>query len=712
MVLPFPFDAVETFFRQLFSDIARAVAKIAGDVFQGLNSALAPLRTFIEQKISSIQSIVWNQLMSLKDQILGALAGVPGAVAGLLGGIRNAIEPLINSLRTFFQNLYADLRNILTNTILPFLANIGRDFNRGVNSVIGTISAIVTPAIQQVQNLATQSLNSLLNLPGQIWNQLTEWGTSIKSDFANFGKFLEVQGTNAFAAIAGLYTPIGNLTTGFNNLIRDVTAGFLQVQQFTANIFQPGFEFVSRLMSGLKSQFLDPITGFIEGFPSMVQNVLRPTGSITPEDARTMLFALGGPSIGAYVAVNAFGIISEGATLGQVDQISRGIIDTLGHIGVSTFAKDLFTFDYEVGVKPALTREVLRRYVPMIPGAGDLVNMVVKEAFVPELRTPAPKIFAQFMAEQGFDVFWSDTFWTAHWKPLDLQIITEMFHRKIITEEDFIRRLIILDFRPDDTEIVKQWLFRLPNRVEARIMARFGLLSDEQLNEIIRSEGVREDFVEPLRVMMQEFNLTSVFSKTETAAISGFEDGVLTESDTVKLLQQIKRPPGVIAQEIPLMRLRRQLDFKRRQIAAVTSAAKKDIITSDVAQTEYIKLGLDPDVIGLLVGIATYEKNIATPESVKKAAPKLTVQQIIKGVRVGAILPDAALATLQAKGYTAEEVRVLFEVSALELKQDLLIKAVKEEVILPDAARTELEARGLTPEDVTVLFKTEGIEAA
>lgn len=614
-----------------------------------------------------MQSIIWQQLVQTKNDILGALAGVPSAVADLLGGISRAVSPFFDALRQFFQNLYADLRNILTNTIVPFLVNLGRDFNRGVNSVLGTISAVVTPLIQQVQNTATQTINSLLNLPGQIWNQLQSWSGVIQSQLTAFGNSILSQGNNTYAAVAGLYDPIGSLTNGFNNLVRDTTAGFLQVQQFTADLFGPLGNFLLNTFEGLKKQFGDPIQGFIEGLPDMVQAILKPTGSITPEDARIMMFALGAPSLAAQVLVTVYGNILEAATVGQVDQVGRLLTQVLGDIGVSKFSNTMLTFDYDVGVKPALTREVLRRYVPMIPGAGDLVNMVVKEAFVPELRTPAPELFSKFMAEQGFDEFWSTTFWTAHWKPLDIQIITEMFHRKIITEEDFIRRLIILDFRPDDTEIVKEWLFRLPNRVEARIMARFGLLTDEQLNEIIRSEGVREDFVEPLRVMMQEFNLTSVFSKTETAAISGFEDGILTESDTVKLLQQIKRPPGVIAQEIPLMRLKRQLDFKRRQIAIVTSAAKKGIITSDVAETEYEKLGLDPDVISLLVGIASYERNIATSDTVKTAAPKLTATQIIKATIAGDISVEDALSALAAKGYSPDEIRVLFSLAGASI---------------------------------------------
>lgn len=662
MVLPFPFDQVENFFRQLFTDIARAVAGVVGDVVGGVNSILSGIKDFISSKISGLQTIVWNQLLAMKDQILGALSGVGPAVAGLLGGIEQAVRPFFDSVVGTVQGVFSSINSFLQNTLFPFLQNLSRNIRADTQAVFGAVSSVVAPAVEQVRQVASQIQTQVFNLPAAFWEQLTIWGTAITEQFATSTKSLSDQNNQLFQVSSNVVQGTQDLISGFNMFSFDVGQQFASLQTNISNFFAPLINFIGSAAQGMREQFLDPIIGFLQGMPSMVQNVLAPTGSITPEDARTMMFALGGPSLGAYAAANAFGIIAEFGTAGQVDEVARGIIDTLDDVGVDVFATDLITFDYEVGVKPALTREVLRRYVPNIPGTGDLVNMVVKEAFVPELRTPAPDIFKQFMRETGFDDFWSDTFWTAHWTPIDLGSITTMFHRGIIDEADFIRRLIILDFRPDDTELVKQLTFKLPNRIEARLMARFGILTDEQLDEIIQAEGVREDFVVPLRTMMQDFNLTNIFTRTESTATSAYEKGLINKSQATQLLQQIKRPPNVINADLQLMDLKRNLEFQEDELKIIEKAAKRGNITTEEALSLFQGIGIDSEVASLKVALIQFELDVSTSQDVKKAAPKLTAIQIAKAVKQGIISAEDGLSALQAKGFSAEEAQVLFTI--------------------------------------------------
>ena len=657
------FNILERQIRDVVSAITSVINGILSDILAGLSGIVNNIRTFITEKFLSFQSILFGQLQNLKNELLGIFAGLPSQVASLLGGIQNALAPLISSITNTIQNLFASISNTLNNVILPFLQNLGRNISNGISAVAGTINQIITPVVQQIQSAVTGTNQFLNNLPSVIFDQLQEWSTFIQSEVRNVGNNLKQDLTNLTAIGATNNQSLQNLTVGFNNLTRDVVAGFLKVGQDAQESFLFQLSTIQNTLGGLKAQFLDPLLGQIQSFPQTIQAIIKPTGSITPEDARTMLFAAGGASLGAYVSANIAGVVMEFATAGQVDEIIRGVIDTLDDTGVDVFATDLVTFDWETGVKPALTREVLRRYTPMIPGAGDLVNMVVKEAFVPELRTPAPEIFATNLKEQGFDRFWSDTFWTAHWNPIDLDRITEMFHRGIIDENDFIRRMVILDFRPDDTEIMKELLFKLPNRIEARLMARFGLLPDELLNEIIRAQGIREDFVEPLRVMMQEFSLTSIFSRTETEAIRGFEKGLLNEAQVVILLEQIKRPSGIITADLALMRLRREMDFREAEMKAITKNLRRGNITSPEAEQLYLNIGVDAETIALQIGLAEFEQSVGTSEKVKSAAPKLTSSQIAKGVKEGLIPLGDGLSAMEAKGYDPTEAEILFRLA-------------------------------------------------
>lgn len=714
MVLPFPFDQVEQFFLDLFNDISRAVAGVVSAVTAGVANIINPLRDFITQQFMAFRSALFGQLQFLKDELLGILSGVPGAVAGVLGGIQNAVAPIIATLNATVQGVFTDLQVFITGTMFPFLQNLGRNITNGLAAVQGTISAAITPLISQIQQATSQIFQQVNTLPVTVWNQLTEWGTALQQQLAGVGQALGQQGSNTFGAVTALFTPIEDLRNDFNNLVRDTTAGFAMFAQELGDVFSPLFTLFNNAVGSFKTEFIDPFLESMTSLPGQIQQIIQPTGSITPEDARAEITQAGSIVLASYAAVNSLAAIGEFVSLGQYDEVFRGAIDTMDDIGLDVYATDLITFDYETGVKPALAREVLRRYQPNIPGPGDLVNMLVKEAFVEELRTPAPEQFITFMAEQGFSRFWSDTFWTAHWKPIDLQVITEMFHRGIIPEEDFIRRLILLDFRPDDTELIKQVLFNLPNRIEARLMARFGLLSDEQLDEIIKASGVREDFVEPLRVMMQDFNLTNIFTRQESATVSAYEKGLINEEQARQLLQQVKRPPNVIDADIILMNLKRNLEFQEDQMKIIERAAKRGNITPSRALELFQEIGIDSEIAAQKVAIIDFEIDISTTQEVKQAAPKLTPTQIVNAMRNGLITLDAALSALQAKGFTADEAQILMELKeepeVSRLTPTQIVNAIENGIITEADGIQQLKAKNFTQADIDVLLAL-GIKA-
>ena len=618
----------------------------------------------ITSTFNNLKNAIFSQLVFIKNEIVGAFAGLPGQIATLLGGIQSALNPFITSITSTFTNLFNNIYNVLTNTVVPFLQNGFNSVRSAIISIPGAVAGVINSIVSGIQTNLTNFFNFLSQLPGQIINTLGSWSAAIMNSISGLSTFFK-SGLDSLMSIgSSMIKGAQDLASGFNSFTIGVNEQFTQLGNLGAGIVNSFGAAITKGFQDINAQFIQPLIKQISDLPGSVRQIIHPTGSITPEDARAQLNQMGAISLSAYVASNVAGVLAEFISFGQIDQIATAAIQTLDDVGMDVYATDLMTFDYETGVKPALTREVLRRYVPNIPGPGDLVNMVVKEAFVESLRTPAPQLFAQYMTEQGFSEFWSTTFWTAHWQPIDLDRIAEMFHRGIIDEADFIRRMIILDFRPDDTEIMKKLLFRLPNRIEARIMSRFGLLSDEQLTEIIKAEGVREDFVEPLRVMMQEFNLTTLFSRTETTAISAFENGLITQADAEKLFQQIKRPPKVIEADLELAKLKRTIEFKDQQVKAVIAALKKGIIDNSTAEKELQRLGLDPDVIGMAIAAATYALQFGVSDKTKKVAPKLTAAQLVKALDQGVLSSEEVLSTLQAKGYTTDEANILLTISA------------------------------------------------
>lgn len=663
MVLPFPFDQVENFFRDMFNQISIAVSKIVNSVISGLSNMITAIATTISNATASLKTAFYSTMTLFKDQILGALSGVPSKVAGLLGGIAEAVAPILNSFRSVVQSLLNSALQIINNTVIPGLQNIYGFVTTLPEKIYSRLSTLITPIISQLQTGFSNFIKSLETLPGKIWNQLTQWGSDLSKAFSAGFNSLVLETNKIFIVASNNLQGTQDLISGFNQFAFQAGASFEKLSKDVLDIGAGFFQIIQKSFESIYASHIQPLLNLPAELSRKISAIIHPTGSITPADAMLQMQLAGTASLVGLTASSAASVVIEGFTFGQVDISLQVINDMLDRIGITTYAKDLVLFEYEEGVRPAARRQVLSKYEPLIPGPGDLVNMVVKEAFVPELRTPAPAIFSDHMRENGFTKFWSDTFWTAHWQPIDVDRITEMFHRGIISEADFIRRLIILDFRPDDTELVKKVLFKLPNRVEARIMARFGLLKDEQLDEIIKAEGVREDFVPALRIMMQEFALGSIYSKTESEAITSYEDGLINEAQVRSMLTDVKRPPGVIDADVRLVKLKRETKFRAFQVKTVVDAMKKGEMTVTVAQARLNQIGVDSEFIGFIIAEFNWLMSVSVSEATASKAKDLSAAQLTKAVKEGLITAENALNALKAKGYDADEARVLMQLA-------------------------------------------------
>lgn len=295
----------------------------------------------------------------------------------------------------------------------------------------------------------------------------------------------------------------------------------------------------------------------------------------------------------------AAGLTLEIFSVGQIDQIARAIFDALGLIPFSTAVHDLFYLEYNVGVRPKLIHAFQAKHMPSLPSASDLITMVVREAFDPAFVTPAPEVFKQFMKLQGFSEEWADRYWTAHWKWVPNETAIEMFHRGIISQEDLVRTFLINDIHPRTVEWWTRFIYRLPNRVEARIMGRFGLLTEEQMDRILKAEGIDPEFIPALRTMIFEYHLGSVQTKIESFAISAYEDGMISADVFRQWMTVARFPNSVIEMALTLANYKRFVELQDRKRKLIKEWAKKGYLSYDEAAQALQSLAIEPDVLSL-----------------------------------------------------------------------------------------------------------------
>jgi hypothetical protein len=140
------------------------------------------------------------------------------------------------------------------------------------------------------------------------------------------------------------------------------------------------------------------------------------------------------------------------------------------------------------------------------PGASDLVRMELREVFKPKERAeqlipPPTEDFKKYMRNLGYNDFWADSYWAAHW---DLPSITqgyEMFHRLrpgrvpdhlVFTRADLEALMRRQDILPAYIPKLIEIAYTPFTRVDVRRMYAFGILSRDEVKQAYLDLGYDE----------------------------------------------------------------------------------------------------------------------------------------------------------------------------------------------------------------------------
>lgn len=152
-----------------------------------------------------------------------------------------------------------------------------------------------------------------------------------------------------------------------------------------------------------------------------------------------------------------------------------------------------FTHFMKLNAYPDDAIEYMKELRKSIPPAGDLITMVVREAFDPKYITPAPDVFAEYMAKRGFSKDWSDRYWTSHWVPMPLSQAYANLHRGFWTKEQFLELLKIADIHPTWREGIYNVAFNPPSIREMGYGYDVGVYTIDDIKKYRRWGGLSEE---------------------------------------------------------------------------------------------------------------------------------------------------------------------------------------------------------------------------
>lgn len=203
--------------------------------------------------------------------------------------------------------------------------------------------------------------------------------------------------------------------------------------------------------------------------------------------------------------------------------------------------KIMFERMRELGYTDTRIKEIVQTWI-VLPGPGDLFEMVAKEAFEPDIYTKLglasefPTEQVKWLEQQGISRAWAEKYWIAHWNQPSIGQGFEMLHRGVISPDE-------LDLLFRAVEIPSFWRDKLTaiayspyTRVDVRRMHDLGVVTDAELIISYMDIGYSPEKALKMANFTIAFNASHEKELTRGAILESYQEGLITKTDATKLL--------------------------------------------------------------------------------------------------------------------------------------------------------------------------------
>ena len=165
----------------------------------------------------------------------------------------------------------------------------------------------------------------------------------------------------------------------------------------------------------------------------------------------------------------------------------------------------------EIGFTDTRIKEIVATW-PVIPGVQDILYMVAKEAFEPDiikhigLADEFPGEQSEWMKKQGLSDFWTKKYWYAHWDTPSVGQVYEMLHRGVINEYEMDIAFRNAEVPPFWRDKLKDVAFNVYSRVDTRRMHDMGVLDDDELIKAYKDQGYNQERAEKMAEFTIRYN--------------------------------------------------------------------------------------------------------------------------------------------------------------------------------------------------------------
>ena len=541
-------------------------------------------------------------------EILGVKICFP-SVDDLVQYVTTPITNLINSVTSDF---WADMINRFT--------SVSRNFD----TVIGKIRGLQDTTLYHLLTSRDTLINLINNRTMNIINDLSSLGTGIMNSFAN--------SANLIASSINLIPP--GFLAGANNIV----AALQNLSEQLVKMLE------SKTPHDKLQEYQDKIQKLIDMLVEFMQKFLMPTEPRSPEKAVEDAWDYVKWGNAIFGAITLLSIAIETISLGQIDFTLTQIYNIPAITAYLNTVRYITARALEYSLELPLRYGILAKTTPFIPSPSDLVRFVVRECFPLEELPRAPDEFTKYMRYQGYSELWSRAYWEAHWELPAPEKLYDAFHRGIISEEELRKYIVWHDYKPEprpgisksDVDIMLELTYDLPNKIETRHMMQLVLLTDDDIDYLVKAAGIHPRFRDKYKVYVRKYAYRSDIRNYEREARYLYAQGKIDINQYRKYLRKANIPPelhDMFVELAELYKLRRQKESEQTEKQVTyyqyAQAYRRGIISEAEFRDRLKGLGYPEDVVDLLVAVETDRKYESLEKSLIDAIEDLFEYEII-----------------------------------------------------------------------------------
>jgi len=352
--------------------------------------------------------------------------------------------------------------------------------------------------------------------------------------------------------------------------------------------------------------------------------------------------------------------------------------------------------------------ELAERLSMQLPPIGDLIRMVVRDTFEPDVVEQGQlsdgfDTFPVDTAEQlGLTPYWSEKYWQAHWDLPSLQQGFEMLHRGEIDRDALLALFKAADIAPGYWRPLEAISYRPFTRVDVRRMHAFGVLDESQVLRAYLDIGYDQEKAQALTDFTIAYNeSTKKVEKTRERDLSKsdiigmYNDGVIDASATRDYLLKL----GYSEDEATVLIDREDIQEMRRErkadITNIIDQAKIKALTFEEAQDRLAALDLTRTETNKALA------DLARVSQTRTRTPSKS--DLDEWLSLGLITSGDYAEELRTLGFADRYVDLYVEATTAEQESDLLAQEEK-------AARRR-EPRAVSKGNLDSLFQAEIIDS-